>query len=67
MYPAIRSGLLTTDIPQPPRASGDSAFLMIHGTAARTLPGSYLFPSPSTVYTPASGAADARRWAARSP
>jgi len=41
--------------------------LAIYGSAARALPGSCLLPASSTLHTPASGAADARRWAARSP
>ena len=33
----------------------------LHGSAARALPGSCLVPASSTLHTPASGAADARR------
>jgi len=46
---------------QPSDAAGNTAFLPLHGSAARTLPGICLCPPSSTLQTPASGAADARR------
>jgi len=52
------------DNAQPPGASGDPASLALQGSAARALPGTCLSPASSTLHTPASGAADARRWAA---
>ena len=47
------------DNPQPSGASCDPAFSALQWSAARALPGSYLLPPPSTLPTPASGAADA--------
>jgi len=49
------------DIPQPSAASGSLTRLMLQGSAARALPGSCLVRRSSTLHTPASGAADARR------
>jgi len=46
---------------QPSDAAGVPAFHALQGSAARTWPGSCLLPWSSTLHTPASGAADARR------
>jgi len=48
---------------QPSAASCEPALLALQRSAARTLPGTCLCPTSSTLHTPASGAADARRWA----
>jgi len=53
-----------TDNAQSPAASAKSASSALHGSAARALPGTCLFSVSSTLPTPASGAADARRWPA---
>jgi len=47
--------------PQPPAVRGEPTFLALQRSAARILPGSCLCPTSSTLHTPASGAADARR------
>jgi len=52
------------DNAQPPDASKSPVVLALQRSAARTLPGNCLLPSSSTLHTPASGAADARRSAA---
>ena len=52
------------DNPQPPHASGVPIRPALQESAARALPGTCLLPPSSTVHTPASGAADARRSAA---
>jgi len=52
---------------QPSGAHANPTLLVLHGSAARALPGSCLVPLSSTLHTPASGAADSWRWAARSP
>jgi len=46
---------------QPSDVLGDPAFLARQRSAIRTLPGTCLLPPSSTLQTPASGAADARR------
>jgi len=47
------------DNAQPPATSGVLALLALHTSAARTLPGSCLSPTSSTLHTLTSGAADA--------
>jgi len=64
IHPAIRYGLSQHRNPQPSVICGDSAFLALQGSTARALPGSCLVRRPSTLHTPASGAADAWRSAA---
>jgi len=49
------------DNPQPSVYRANPMRPALHGSAARTLPGSCLSPPSSTLQTPASGAADARR------
>jgi len=51
---------------QPSVVRGDSQLPALQRSAARTLPGSCLVRRSSTLHTPASGAADARRSAASS-
>jgi len=46
---------------QPSGASGNAQFPVLQGSAARTLPGTCFCSTSSTLQTPASGAADARR------
>jgi len=54
------------DNPQPSAVPGNPALLVPHRSAARALPGNCLVRRSSTLQTPASGAADARRCAAQS-
>jgi len=50
------------DHPQPSGGRTNPQLLVLHRSAARALPGTCLLPPSSTLHTPASGAADARRW-----
>ena len=47
------------DNAQPSSVRGDPRLLPLNRSAARTLPGTCLFPLSSTLHTPASGAANA--------
>jgi len=49
------------NIPQPSHVSSNPTLLALHRSAIRALPGTYRVPPSSTLHTPASGAADARR------
>jgi len=64
IHPAKRSGLSQRVIPQPSVDSRDPLPSALQPSAARALPGSCLLLPSSTLHTPASGAADARRSAA---
>jgi len=49
------------DHAQPSDAPSDPTILTLQQSAARALPGTCLLPQSSSAYTPASGAAGARR------
>jgi len=67
IYPPHCYGLPQRDNPQPSDDTGNPASLALHGSAPRSVPGSCLSPMSSTLHTPASGAADARRWTIDNP
>jgi len=61
IHPAKRAGLLATRRPPTSRRSWQPKSSALQRSAVRTLPGTCLSSASSTLHTPASGAADARR------
>jgi len=67
IHPAKRYGLLATQQPATFSRCWQMRIMALQGSAIRALPGTCLVPASSTLHTPASGAADARRFGGNFP